>query len=328
MKRCLIVLLITFAGLYGPRLFADAHQLDRVAVGYFQQWPSPGQFSQEKKTFDSALGLRVDWIAFDNARDMRAAIAAGQVQIAYALGHVPFLVGVSTGLDMTMVGIAAGHPDGDNCIVRADAAITRDNASELEGKKVALEAGSLSHYKMLGVLRHLGVDGEAVEIVAVETGAAAAAALRAGDVVMACAAGGALVSMAELGQPLMSGDEQAQIGLKLFDTGAVATAFMNDHPEIVQAFMDVLEATNEQWRKNPEPMRAAIARAARMGVDGSNRVLSALRVPSADEQKTDAWLGARVPAYSKEVADFFVAQGRLIKALDNYDSFITTRFLR
>ena len=50
--------------------------------------------------------------------------------------------------------------------------------------------------------------------------------------------------------------------------------------------------------------------------------------PSAAEQKTEKWLGGMVPAYSKEIADFFVDQGKLGKALDNYERFITTRFLR
>jgi ABC-type taurine transport system substrate-binding protein len=108
----------------------------------------------------------------------------------------------------------------------------------------------------------------------------------------------------------------------------VANSFIDEHPEIVQGFMDVVEASNEQWRKNPEPMRAAIARAAQMGVEGASRRLEAFRFPAAEEQKSDAWMGAVVPAYSKDLADFFVAQGQLVEALENYDRFITTRFLR
>ncbi|MCP4390190.1 MAG: taurine ABC transporter substrate-binding protein, partial [Gammaproteobacteria bacterium] len=50
--------------------------------------------------------------------------------------------------------------------------------------------------------------------------------------------------------------------------------------------------------------------------------------PVAEEQKSDAWMGAVVSVYSKDLADFFVAQGQLVKALDNYDRFIITRFLR
>ena len=132
--------------------------------------------------------------------------------------------------------------------------------------------------------------------------------------------------MAELGQPLLSGAEQDEFGLKLFDI--VATDFMNQHPEIVQTFMDVIEATNQQWRINPEPMRAAIARAADMDPASSESRADEFRFPSAAEQKTEAWMGALVPAYSKGGRRFFRRPGPAIKALDNYDSFITTRFLR
>ncbi|MDH3387768.1 MAG: ABC transporter substrate-binding protein [Gammaproteobacteria bacterium] len=297
-------------------------------MGYLLQWPTPALFAQNKKTFDGALGLAVNWVPFVSGNDMNAALAAGQLQIAYAQGHVPFLVGVTQGLELTMVGIAVGYHDNDNCIVRDDAGITRDNAAELQGKKVALRIGSVSHYRLLRVLAHLGVDESLVEIVGTADGTASATALQHGDVVMACASGGALRAISTLGKPLMTGAEQAQIGLKLFDTVTVPNVFLDEHPEIVQAFMDVVEASNKHWKKNPEPMRAAIARAAQMDPDSVKRTLDGFTFPTAMDQKTDDWLGALVPAYSKDLADFFVAYGKLEKALDSYDRFVTTRFLR
>ena len=53
-----------------------------------------------------------------------------------------------------------------------------------------------------------------IETVALETTAAD------GYVVMACASGSGLRAMADLGQPLMSADEQAAAGLRVFDTVA------------------------------------------------------------------------------------------------------------
>ena len=145
---------------------------------------------------------------------------------------------------------------------------------------------------------------------------------------MGCASGGALRAIETLGKPLMTGAEQEQIGLRLFDTVTVPTEFMNQHPEIVQAFMDVVQASNEQWRKNPQPMRAAIARAARMGQQAADRALAGFRFPTVQEQVSDAWMGRVLPDYSKSLADFFVAEGQLGEALDNYESFFSTRFLR
>jgi len=328
MKHGFIFLLALCSGLITTLGGAAGHKPTEISVGYFLQWPTPAQFSQVKKTFDSALGLSVSWVPFTSGNEMNAAMAENRLQFAYAHGHVPFLVGVTQGLDLTMVGIAMGYPDNDNCILSDDAGITRDNASLLEGKKVAVQVGSVSHYRLLKLLDHLAVDQSRVEIVATADGTATASALQQGEVVMACASGGALRAISTLGKPLLNGAELEAIGLRLFDTVTVPTAFMNEHPTIVQAFMDVIEASNEQWRKNPDPMLAAIARAAQMGKDGANRALEEFNFPTAEQQKSESWMGSMVPAYSKSLADFFVTQGELGSALDNYDRFITTRFLR
>ncbi|UCH40495.1 MAG: ABC transporter substrate-binding protein [Gammaproteobacteria bacterium] len=329
MKHGVILMLALVAGLYSIAASAAGHKPAEISVGYVLQWPTPAQFAQVKKTFDDELGLRVNWVPFASGNDMNAAMARQDLQIGYAQDHVPFLVGVSQGLDLTVVGIAVSYPGNDNCIVRDGIGISRDNAASLlAGKKIALQVGSLSHYRLLRMLDHLGVDRARIEIVASADDTATARSLQLGEVVMACASGGALRAIETLGKPLMSGDEQEKIGLRLFDTISVTNTFLETHPEIVQAFMDVVEATNQQWRKNPEPMRAAIARAAQMSQGASDRRLTGFRFPTVEEQKSDSWMGQVVPAYSKQLADFFVAEGKLDKSLDSYDQFFSTEFLR
>lgn len=307
---------------------AAGHGPDQVRVGYFPQWPTPSQFSQVKQNYDYALGLEVAWLPFDDGDDLNAAFAAGEIDIAYAHGQVPFVVGVSRGLDLTGVGIAVGYSGDDNCILRGDGGIGRDNIEWLAGRKVATVTGGVTHYRLLRMLAKLGVDPSRIEIVPVARGADAAAALRRGEVAMACAWGAALRSMSDLGEPLMAGDELDAMGLKIFDLVTVRTEFLRAHPKLVQAFMDVTEATNVQWRQDPEPMTPAIARAAGMDPDSARQTLERFDFPPAAEQKGDAWLGAAVPAQLKEIAEFFVTQGRLPRALDSYEPFVTTRFLR
>ena len=327
MKRATVYFLVA-AVLTCGQAFAAGHKPASISVGYFLHWPTPSQFSQLKKTYDFALGVDVNWVSFASGTDMNRALAAGEIQVAYAQGHVPFVVAVTNGLELTMIGIAVTYPENDNCILRDDAGITRATARQLEGRKVATQVGGVTHFKLLQVLDHLGVDASRVEIMSVENGAEAAAALQRGDVVMACAFGNSLRRMSAIGQPLLSGAEQEAIGLKLFDVISVPTAFMDEHPEIVQAFMDVTEATNSQWRQNPDPMRAAIARAADMDPISANRTLDRFSFPSAAEQKSTDWMDQQVADYSKSLADFFVEHGRMKKALDSYDAHITTRFLR
>ena len=328
MIRLLLMIAVLCAGFYATAAPAATHQPSKITVGYLLHWPLPAQFAQHKKTFDHALDLEVEWIPLANGNEMNDALARGKIQIAFAQGHIPFLAGVSRGLDLTMVGVAVDYANDDNCIVRSSAGIGPDNAARLAGNKVALRRGSLSHFRMLGVLRHLGVDPAGVEIVDVTSGQQARAALERGDVVMACASGNTLRELRSLGEPLMKSVGQSAIGLRVFDSITVASDFVHAHADIVQAFVDIVEASNKQWRKNPRSMVRSIARAADMAPASAMRALENFDFPTALEQKSDAWLGGDVVDYTKELADFFVSEGVLPRALESYDRFITTRFLR
>lgn len=299
-----------------------------ITVAYLERWPTPSQFAQAKKIYDGALGLKVNWLPFTNGNEMNAAMAAGEVQIAYSQEHLPFLAGISDGLDLNMIAIAVSYPENDNCIVHNDVSITRANAALLEGRKIAVRTGSVSHYRMLKMLDHLGVDPVNVEIVPMPNDTASAYALQNGYVAMACGSGSALHSMLNSGRPLMSGAELEAIGLRLFDIVTVPASFANEHPEIVQAFVDVTEASNKQWKKDPDAMQPAIAQSAGLNLQTAERVLRKLDFPPAAEQKSSAWMNGLVAAYTRDLADFFVEQGQLDKSLDSYDRYITTRFLR
>ena len=299
-----------------------------ITVAYLARWPSPSQFAREKMIFDEALGLKVNWMPFSSGTEMNAAMAAGEVQIAYSQEHLPFLFGVTNGLDLTVVAIAVSYPENDNCVLRDDLGITRVNAIQLAGRKIATQVGGITHYRLLKILDHLGLDSTEVKILPMPDDDASAYALEQGYVAMACASGSALRSMNGSGKPLMTGTELEAIGLRLFDIVTVPTKFTIEHPEIVQAFIDVTEASNKQWMKDPESMQAVIARAAGLNLVDSKLVMQDLDFPLAEEQKSNAWMDGQVPAYIRDLAEYFVEQGQLDKSLDSYDRFITTRFLR
>ena len=328
MKTVLTGVFAALICLSGITSSTAADKPSQINIAYYKGWPTPNQFTQIKKGYDIALGIDVNWIPFSSGREMNAAMASGQIQIAYSQGHVPFVVGVTQGIELTMIGIAVAYPETDNCVVHRDAGISRANAKQLEGRKIATPIGNPTHFRLIKVLTHLGVDLNKVELVPTNDGAAAVEALRNGDVVMACTYGAPLRAMFELGDPLLTGAEQEKIGLKMFDVISVSTQFMNDQPEIVQAFMDVTEASNMQWKSNPGPMRAAIARAAEMELDAANNTLEDFHFPSAAEQETSDWMLDLVPDYTRDLAAFFVEHGQFEQALESYDPFITTRFLR
>ena len=218
------VVMSTLGGIQG------ALALDEITVAYFLEWPTANQVAQMEETYDKELGVKVNWRAFGNGNEMTQAMVSGDIQIAYSQGFVPFVVGVSTGAPLKVIGIAVTYAENDNCIVHNDHGITKDNAKELHGKKVATPIGNVTHYKLLRTMDHLGVDVNQLNLVQMNPPDGAVALAR-GDVAMACGFGGALNRMREFGKPLMTGAEQEAVGINTFDVVTVTEEFSKEHPD-------------------------------------------------------------------------------------------------
>lgn len=299
---------------------------DKVTVAYFLEWPTANQVAQVEKAYDEALGTEVEWRAFGNGNEMTQAMVSGDVDIAYSQGFVPWVVGVTNGAPLKLVGIAVTYAENDLCIIRDDSGISKDNARELEGKKVATPTGNVTHYKLLRTLDHLGVDQSKVEIVQMN-GADAAVALVRGDVTMACAFGGPLDRMRTVGKPLMTGAEQETAGINTFDIVSVTDSFAKEHPDLVKAFLKVTDEANAAFEANPDAAFETVAGAAGMDLDATKAMMANFGFPTNAEQKGENWLGGGVQQAAKGVADVMAATGNLEKPLDDYAPFVDASFL-
>lgn len=317
-------LLLSTALLASPLALA-ASAPDQVTVGYFLEWPTANQAAQLDKTYDKAMGVNVQWRAFDSGSAMSAAMASGDVDIAYSQGLVPFTVAVSQGLPIKMIGVAVSYAENDNCVVSKASGISQKNAAELEGKSVAVPFGTVAHYKMLRVMDELGVSSHKVKLLDMAPADGAAAIAR-GDVAMACGWGGALRRMKQYGTELMSAQEQEQIGIRVFDVISASNRFAEKYPELLSSFLSVTDDANRSFLENPAQMQTAIAKAAGLSLDDSNQVLSLFEFPLKEEQVSPDWLGGTVQLFTKEVADFFVEYKQIPKALDDYSAHIDASY--
>lgn len=304
-----------------------ASAADKVTVAYFLEWPTANQVAQIDKTYDKDMGVEVDWRAFGNGNEMTQAMVSGDVDIAYSQGFVPFVVGVTNGAPLKLVGIAVTYAENDLCIVRDDSGITKDNAKELEGKKVATPTGNVTHYKLLRTLSHLGVDPSKVDIVQMN-GADAAVALVRGDVVMACAFGGPLDRMKTVGKPLMTGAEQEAAGINTFDVISATDSFAKEHPDLLKKFLAVTDAANAAYKKDPASTYETVAGAAGMDLDATKAMMANFGFPTNEEQLGQNWLGGGVQEAAKGVAQVMAETGNIDKALDDYSPFVDPSFLK
>ena len=303
--------------------------LSELNVAYFLEWPTANQAAQLNKTYDEELGLTVNWTAFPSGGDMAQAMESGDIDISYSQGLTPFANFVTGGSDLVIVGIAVSYAEADNCVAGPDFGVTKENAAEtLAGQKIYTPLGNVTHFKLLKMLEHLGVDTSSVELIQSEGGPAAVAALDSGQVAMACAFGGAVNRMIEGGGNLvMTGSEQEAIGIRVFDIISTTGDFADAHPDVVTAFLQVTEDANRAYNADREPLLDDIAEAAGMDRQATIELIEAFSFPEKEVQLSADWMGGIVQSVMKEQMDFFVQQGEIDSALPSYDDYVDSSFL-
>ena len=302
---------------------------EELNVAYFLEWPTANQVAQAEQTYDDELGVTVNWIPFASGGDMAQAMEAGDIDISYSQGLTPFANFVTGGSDLLLIGVAVSYADADNCVANPDLGITADNAAEtLAGQSIYTPLGNVTHFKLLKMLEHLGVDTSSVELIQSEGGPAAVAALDSGEVAMACAFGGAVNQMiANGGNLVMTGSEQEAIGIRVFDIISTTGDFAETYPDVLTTFLQVTEDANRAYNRDRAPLIDTIADAAGMDRAPTIALLDAFSFPEKDVQLSEAWLGGTVQQVMKDQMDFFVAQGEIASALSSYANFVDTSFL-
>ena len=303
---------------------ADGHMAD-LTVAYFPEWPVPGQWGQANGAFEEA-GLNIKWISFDTGTAMSAAMASGDVHIAYSQGVTPFLVATAAGQDLTAVDVGMTYSDNDNCVVRSTLEIDKTNASELAGLQVAVPLGTAAHSGFLTQMKHFGVDPDSMKIVDMSP-VDSAAAFASGELDMACGWGGPLRRMKEHGNVLIEGAEKEAVVGKVFDLVSVPTGWAEENAETLSKFLAVNAAMETKYATDGADMIADIANVSGMDIEGASYVLGIFGFPSVETKLSDEWLGGFVESYLSENAASLEASGQ-ITALDDYGSLVDGSYLQ
>lgn len=301
-------------------------EVDQLNVAYFLEWPMPFQFAKVQGLYEERLGIPVNWVAFDTGTAMSAAMASGDIHIAVSQGVPPFVVATSAGQDLQVIDVAVSYSENDNCVVRADLEIDKDNAAtELPGSKVAVPLGTAAHYGFLRQMEHFGVPLDSLEIVDMAPPDGAAALLQ-GAVDMMCGYGAAIVRAQENGNVLLTGAEKEALGILVFDVTSAPAAFVAENPDTVAGFLAVTAEMNAGWNDGSmvEQMIPVIAQDAGMDEQATRDFMATFKFPSVEEQLSEAWLGGAAQQFMLGVAGVFVASGSIPAALDSYEAHVNT----
>jgi len=298
---------------------------EQITVGYFQEWPLPFQYAKVEGMYDEAMGVEVQWRAFDTGTAMSAAMASGDVQLSVSQGVQPFVVATSAGQDLQIVDVAMTYSANENCVVREELEIDADSAGELAGKTVAVPLGTAAHFSFLKQMEHLGVDVDSMQVINMSPPEGAAA-LSQGSVDMACGWGGSFRRMREHGNTLLTPSEKEDIGILIFDVTTSPSTFVAENPDVVATFLDVTAKANEMWNsgENTEMMLPVIAKDAGLDEADAASSMETFTFPSIEEQLGQKWLGGGAQEFMKGVADVFVESGGIDAAKDDYSENVNT----
>ena len=282
MNKKLKNLIGSSVGVLSLLLGSISYAADSVNVAFFLEWGTPNQISKVDKVYDDAMGVDVNWTDFSTGVQMTEAMLAGDIDIAYSQGLAPFVTAIQQGHPLKMVAVAMVY-EANDCFVRNGLGIDSSNASELEGKTVAVPLNTMADFAFKSYMNALNVDMSSMTIVD-QAPPDGAKSLADGAVDMACIFGGNSSKAAgEVGTPIMSSQQKVDAGIGSFDVISVTEKFATENPDLLRTFLDVTDEANAAW-KATDAQLAKVAADAGMSVPDVTSQMAGMIFMSEEEQ--------------------------------------------
>jgi taurine transport system substrate-binding protein len=297
-----------------------------VRIAFFLEWASPNQEDKVKGAFAKAFGVPVKWTNFATGGEMTEAMMSGDIDISYSQGLTPFVNAVNSKKPITLVDVSILYGmKGTTCVVANSAGISKANASQLEGKKVAVALGTMADYVFKETMRVVGADPKKMTIIDMVPEDSAVA-LANGDVAMSCLFGKKSIGTAlKSGKLMLSVKEASDAGIAGIDVTSVTNKFMKENPGMVKTFLEITHAANDRYKAGKSDF-AVIAKDATTTVADTKDQMASFGFPSTKEQKKE-YFGKKgiLMTYLNVMGNMFATAEN--PALKNYSKVVTTKYL-
>jgi aliphatic sulfonates family ABC transporter substrate-binding protein len=262
-------------------------------------------------------GLTPTFLKFTAGAPMIAA-AQGRSVDTTMVGTVPFLAGISQGVDWVMIGIDNEYPRAVGVVVRNDSGIK--TLADLRGKTIAFFRGSTSHYAMLTILKRQGIPLTEVKLLYLEPAQQLAAMLNKN------------IDAAAVWEPWMQKlihqangrilVREADLGLYTGMGGyAVRRDWLAANREAARRYLEALLQAYDALEKDPSPALKAVGQEMGLPDEWTRAIFDVAGLPAIYRQTdpTYAYSLARGTAFEKNMKDLaqFLYEEKIIpKAVD------------
>ena len=302
---------------------------EKIRIGY--------QVSANGELLAKAMGLakeafpdtQVEYINFASGRDVNTAMAANGIDLGL-IGSVGASVGVAQNLPYHVYFIHSVIGDAEALAVRKNIA----SIDQIRGKKIAVPFGSTTHFSFLSLLKMENLEGNKVTVLDLQPQDMVAAWKR-GDI------DGGYVWYPHLqkfiddgGKVLITSADMAQRGTITADLGIARKQFIEQYPDAMKKYVEVLDKAINFYRENPEEAAKVISPELGLSPEESKLAIEKLIWLTSEEQADPKYLGTPTQpgAFAqvlKDSADFMVTQKTIKSApeLTTYQSIIRNEFL-
>ncbi len=314
---------LIFAVSCSPSQTQNTSAANSIQMG-FSAWPGwiPWQVAQEQKLFEAnKVPVELKW--FDGYLDSINAMTAGQLD-ANTQTLNDTISSVAAGADQVIVLVNDYSRGNDKIIVGQGI----NSIADLKGKKVAVEQGTVDHFLLLLGLEKAGLTAKDVEIVPLETGAAAAAFVAGRVDAVGVLAPFTTTALQRRGSKELFSSQDFPGAIP--DHLVVSRQLVNQRPQDVQAMVNTWFDTLNYIRANREEAYKIMAERAGVTVEEYKQYDSGTQILSIEENLKAFSPGkdlTSLPNTAQEISKFLVEAG-LAKQPPDLSKIFDDRFVK
>lgn len=291
-----------------------------IRLGYFQS-PNGELLAKGQKLLAKRFpDVEIKYVLFEIGRDVNTAIASNSIDIA-TIGTPPGTIGIVNNLPYEIYYLHDIIGASEALVVKKSSGI--NGISDIKGKKIAAPFGSTSHFSLLSALKQNNIAETDVTILDMNAQDIIAAWTR-GDIDGAYVwqpAQSKLIS--DDGQVIVTSEEVAQKGAITGEFGIVSNEFASKYPEVVKAYIDILDEATRAYRTQTDDVVKTISSELGLSVEETKEVMNQIIVLDKSEQSkyigtTD--VEGTLPQLLKDTSEFLLSQ-KAITAVPDIERF-------
>lgn len=297
--------------------YAAAPPLQNVVIAYQPLVAVPEGAMKQQKWFEEAAGVPVEWKNFSSGADVNTAFAASAVDFGL-VGLPVFVSGLAQGIPYRLITIFDIPGTADALAARQGSGVK--TVADLKGKRIGVPFGSGADYMLQGVLKENGLSADDVTLVNLQPQPIVAA-WSTGQIDAAQIWAPILTKLMSSGGTLLTDDgEMARKGYFAGDVAVVSNRFAEQHPDLVQRWVEQnLRAVSWVNANGPGAYAAMMKEYELTAVELKDGALPpATRFPDRQEQLSDHWMGGGDQAglidSSERIGHFLQTSGLIDKA--------------